>query len=178
MNPNLMGSFPYTPYPPYPEPYQGIQMIPISFNQFNNYGYKNTWRGGNKGYYKYNNHRNNYYRGNKKYNYNNRQQQHQQQQKNEIEEDTIKNKNKIDLTEYYKIENEQDKKDYFGEKIFKAIEDSPIATERNIDMETIGKITGMIIELPEKNEILEILENSDILNSRIEEALKLLDWKK
>ena len=36
----------------------------------------------------------------------------------------------------------------------------------------------MIIELSEKNEILEILENFDILNSRIEEALKLLDWKK
>ena len=179
MNPNLMGSFPYTPYPPYPEPYQGIQMVPVPFNQFNNYGYKNNWRGGNKGYYKSNNYRSNYYRGNKKYNYNNRQQQqHQQQHKNEIEEDSNKNKNKIDLTEYYKIENEQDKKDYLGEKIFKAIEDSPIATERNIDMETIGKINGMIIELPEKNEILEILENSDILNSRIEEALKLLDWKK
>ena len=36
----------------------------------------------------------------------------------------------------------------------------------------------MIIGLPDKNEIIEILENPNILNSRIEEALKLLDWKK
>ena len=178
MNPNLMGTFSYTPYS-YPEPYQLIQMVPVPFNQFNNYGYKNNWQGVNKGYYG-NNNRNNYHKGNKKYNnYNNRQhQQQQQQQKNEVEEDTNKNKNKIVLIEYNKLENEQDKKDYLGEKIFKAIEDSLIVTEKNIDMETIGKITGMIIELPEKNEILEILENTDILNSRIEEALKLLDWKK
>ena len=44
-------------------------------------------------------------------------------------------------------------------------------------METIGKITGMIIELPDLNEIIEILENQDILNSRIEEALNLLENK-
>ena len=35
----------------------------------------------------------------------------------------------------------------------------------------------MIIELPDQKEIIEILENSKILNSRIEEALKLLDYK-
>ena len=35
----------------------------------------------------------------------------------------------------------------------------------------------MIIELPDQKEIIEILENSNILNSRIEEALKLLDYK-
>ena len=35
----------------------------------------------------------------------------------------------------------------------------------------------MIIELPDKNEIIEILENPEALNSRIEEALKLLEWK-
>ncbi len=44
-------------------------------------------------------------------------------------------------------------------------------------METIGKITGMIIELPNQKEIIEILENPSILDSRIEEALKLLGWK-
>ena len=86
-------------------------------------------------------------------------------------------KHKIDLTEYNKMETEQDKKDFLGEKIFKAIEESPIASEKKIDIETIGRITGMIIELPDKNEIIEILENPDALNSRIDEALKLLDWK-
>ena len=32
----------------------------------------------------------------------------------------------------------------------------------------------MIIELPDKNEIIEILENPIVLNDRIEEALSLL----
>ena len=40
-------------------------------------------------------------------------------------------------------------------------------------METIGRITGMIIELPDHKEIIENLENPSVLNSRIEEALKL-----
>ena len=63
-------------------------------------------------------------------------------------------------------------------KMLIAIEESPIATKKNIDMETIEKITEMKIELPERNEFLEILENTDILNSRIEKALNLFDWKK
>ena len=44
-------------------------------------------------------------------------------------------------------------------------------------METIGKITGMIIELSDQKEIIGILENPTILNSRIEEALQLLEPK-
>lgn len=93
------------------------------------------------------------------------------------EEDEEKNNNKIDLTEYNNLETDEDKKEYLGEKIFKAIENSSIASDKKINIETIGKITGMIIELPDQKEIIEILENSKILNSRIEEALKLLDYK-
>jgi hypothetical protein len=33
----------------------------------------------------------------------------------------------------------------------------------------------MIIELPSINEVVEVAENNDILNDRIEEALNLLD---
>ena len=178
--PNYMTPYQY-PYPVPPEHYYSHQMYPMNFNpynnygnfNYNNYGMKNNRRGGNKNYNR--NYRNNNYRGNKKYNnYNNRQQQ--QKNDNKEEEEEI-NKNKIDLTEYHKLETEQDKKDFLGEKIFKAIEDSPIASEKKIDIETIGRITGMIIELPDKNEIIEILENPEALNSRIEEALKLLEWK-
>ena len=190
---NYMGQFQYV-YP-YPEPYyrEGGQMFPMPFNQFNNYGnnynynynnnygFKNNSRGWNKNFVRGN--RNNNFRGNKKYN-NNRQQKNNNNNinnnninnynNNEVEES---NKNKIDLTEYNKLESEQDKKDFLGEKIFKAIEDSPIATEKKIDIETIGRITGMIIELPDKKEIIEILENPEVLNSRVLEALKLLEWK-
>ena len=177
--PNFINQYPY-PYPFTPEKYYPPQMLPIHFSQFNNFGNnynynygKNIRRGGNK-YYR-NNYRNNYYRGGRmKYNNYNNKQQRQQQNNNKEEE---ANRNKIDLTEYNKLETEQDKKDFLGEKIFKAIEESPIASEKKIDIETIGRITGMIIELPDKNEIIEILENPDALNSRIDEALKLLDWK-
>jgi polyadenylate-binding protein len=157
-------SFPYYSYP------QTNQWLPQQFNNYSNnysYGYKRNYnRGGNKNNYRI--YRNNNFRGKK--NYNNRQQYN-----NEIEEE--KNKNKIDLTEYHNLESEQDKKDFLGEKIFKAIGDSAIASEKKIDMETIGKITGMIIELPDKKEIIEILENPAILRNRIEEALNLLEWK-
>ena len=177
MNPNnppynYVGGFPY----PYSYPLPG-PMPPMSFNQYNNYGnnynygFKKNWRGGNKNNYR-NNFRNNNYRGNKKNNNNNRQ------QKNDLNEENKEiNKNKIDLTEYNKLEDEGEKLDFLGEKIFKAIEDSQIASERKIDINTISRITGMIIGLPDKNEIIEILENPNILNSRIEEALKLLEGK-
>ena len=169
---NNLGPYQYTfPYYSYP---QTNQWLPQQFNKNNNYlnnysyGYKRNYnRGGNKNNYRI--YRNNNFRGKK--NYNNRQQYN-----NEIEEEE-KNKNKLDLTEYHNLENEQDKKDYLGEKIFKAIGDSEIAAEKKIDMETIGKITGMIIELPDKKEIIEILENPNILRNRIEEALNLLEWK-
>ena len=169
---NYVGGFPY----PYSYPLPG-PMPPMSFNQYNNYGnnynygFKKNWRGGNKNNYR-NNFRNNNYRGNKKNNNNNRQ------PKNDLNEENKEiNKNKIDLTEYNKLEDEGEKLDFLGEKIFKAIEDSQIASERKIDINTISRITGMIIGLPDKNEIIEILENPNILNSRIEEALKLLEGK-
>ena len=169
---NYVGGFPY----PYSYPLPG-PMPPMSFNQYNNYGnnynygFKKNRRGGNKNNYR-NNFRNNNYRGNKKNNNNNRQ------QKNDLNEENKEiNKNKIDLTEYNKLEDEGEKLDFLGEKIFKAIEDSQIASERKIDINTISRITGMIIGLPDKNEIIEILENPNILNSRIEEALKLLEGK-
>ena len=167
------GGFQY-PYP-YSYPHPG-PLFPMPFNQINNYGnnnnygHKKNYRGGNKNNFRYN-YRSNNYRGNKKYN-NNRQEKNDT---NEGNEET--NKNKIDLTEFYKLEDEQEKKDFLGEKIFKAIEDSKIASERKIDINTISRITGMIIGLPDKNEIIEILENQNILNSRIDEALKLLEWK-
>ena len=144
-------------YPPAPGPY------PPYGNFANNSGFKR--KRGNKNF-NYGN-RNNYKNNN--YNKNN--------EKKKYEQTTEEPKNKFDLTEYNKLETPEDKKDFLGEKIFKAIQESPIASERKVDMETIGRITGMIIELPDHKEIIENLENPSVLNSRIEEALKLLDWK-
>ena len=145
------------------------QKFPMPFQQnynFNyNYGYQTR-----RGYQRY-------YRSNRNNNYYNKNRQYQNR-KNKKEDYEIKNKdikNKIDLSEYYKLEKEEDKKDFLGEKIFNAIEKSEITAEKNIDVETIGKITGMIIGLPDQKEIIEILEDPTILNNRIEEALNLLN---
>ena len=97
---------------------------------------------------------------------------------NNINKKMLKKKNNIiDLSEYNKLTSPEEQKEYLGEIIFKAVENSPISEEKKFDIETIGKITGMILELPNRNEIIEILENSSILNYRIEEALNLLNWK-
>ena len=128
---NYMGQFQYA-YP-YPEPYyrESGQMFPMPFNQFNNYGnnynygFKNNSRGWNKNFIRGN--RNNNFRGNKKFNNNRQQRNIYNNNNNEIGES---NKNIIDLTEYDKLESEQDKKDWLGEKIFKIIEESSITSEK------------------------------------------------
>lgn len=158
------------PYPPYPYNYlpPGSMYPPAPIPPYGNYGNNSGFKRkrGNKNYF-YGNRNNNYKNSN--YNKNN--------EKKKYEQTTEEPKNKFDLTEYNKLETMEDKKDFLGEKIFKAIQESPIASERKVDMETIGRITGMIIELPDHKEIIENLENPSVLNSRIEEALKLLDWK-
>jgi RNA recognition motif-containing protein len=141
----------------FPVPYLG------AYNYGYNYGYQQR-RGGN--------HRR--FRGNRNYEYYNNRNRQYQNKKVKKEENVNKNKNNNDLSEYYKLETEEDKRDFLGEKIFIAIEQSDIAAEKNIDQEIIGKITGMIIELPDPKEIIEILNDDKILNSRIEEALNLL----
>jgi polyadenylate-binding protein len=145
-------------------PFRG-QRFPMPYRFNNYYGYQPR-RGG---YYKnFRGNRNNYYYYNKNRRY---------QNKNTKVEGGKENNKKIDLSEYNKLETEEEKKDFLGEKIFSAIEKSQYTVEHNIDFETIGKITGMIIELPDQKEIIEILENTNILNNRIEEALNLLNGK-
>ena len=116
-------------------------------NQFMNYNnnYKNNY-----GYQNRNRNRGGFYRNNRNKNYNNKQ----SQQKNY---DNHNKKNKIDLSKYNKLNTPEEQKEYLGEIIFKTIEESSIIKEKNIEIGTIGKITGMILELPNRNEIFEIL---------------------
>jgi len=139
------------------------QNFPLPYGGNYNYGYQQR-RGG---YHKnYRGNRNNYYYYNKNKKYQNK--------KMKKEENEKENKNKIDLNEYNKLQTEEEKKDFLGEKIFNAIEKSQYIITNNIDIVTIAKITGMIIKLPDQNEIIEILENPNILNNRIQEALNLI----
>ena len=66
-------------------------------------------------------------------------------------------------------------KDYLGEYLFKKIERHPIAHSKNLSMETISKITGMILGIGDINEIYEITVNNDSITARIGEALGLLE---
>ena len=61
----------------------------------------------------------------------------------------------FNINYFNNIENNEDKKSYLGEIIFKQIEEHPLAQEHNMTMDTIGKITGMIINIDNINEIIE-----------------------
>ena len=65
-------------------------------------------------------------------------------------------------------------KNYLGEKVYTAIEESQLAVDKKLSSEDIAKITGMIIAIPD-NEIVETVQNSTLFNNRIKEALRLLN---
>ena len=141
----------------------------INYNQFVNYNYPYQ---NNNQYRNYNNH-GNYRRGRgrtggwQKKNYKNRQYQNS--------EEEINKKNKIDWIAYNKLKTIEEKREFMGEVIFRKIEENEIIKNKNVSKEQIGKITGMIIELPNIYEVIEVAENNEILNDRIEEALNLLE---
>ena len=66
-------------------------------------------------------------------------------------------------------------KDYLGEYLFKKIEQHPLAHKKNLTVETISKITGMILGIWDIKEIYEISMNNEYITSRINEALYLLE---
>jgi RNA recognition motif-containing protein len=158
---------------PMPVPYPFFQ-----FNNYNNYGHYNNF---NNNYYqnkrrkgrKFNNYNKNY-NNNKNYYRNNQY----NKEKNEIEKDMkdleIDIENKIDIEEYENLETDEDKKNYLGEKVYTAIEESQLAVDKKLSSEDIAKITGMIIAIPD-NEIVETVQNSTLFNNRIKEALRLLN---
>ena len=170
---NMQGPFPM------PMPYPFFQ-----FNNYNNYGhYNNNYN--NNNYYQNNKRRKGkkFYNNNKNYNNNNRNynrnnQYNNNKEKNEIEKDMkdleINIENKIDMEEYEGLETDEDKKNYLGEKVYTAIEESQLAVDKKLSSDDIAKITGMIIAIPD-NEIIETVQNSSMFNNRIKEALRLLN---
>lgn len=75
------------------------------------------------------------------------------------------------------LEDESAKRDYLGEIIFKKIENHQYSQSHNFTIDTIGKITGMILGIDDLNEIVDIALNNENLNNRISEALALLEGK-
>ena len=151
----------HPPHFPFP---MRFPMMP--FNNFMGRGfYHNNFynkRGGKRPNYKNNNNRN--YYNNNKYN----------KEKEKEKEEILNIENKIDLSEYEKLETDEEKRNYFGEKVYRAMEESQLAVDKKLDSNDIAKITGMIIEIPNE-EIIETLQNSNLFIDRIEEALRLLN---
>jgi polyadenylate-binding protein len=119
---------------------------------YNNYNYRG-------GYY---NKRKNY-NNNRNYNNNNNQQVKKEKTR------------EIDMNYLNSLDNEDAKRDYLGEQIFKAIENSAFAKNNKMDFDIIGKITGMIIGIPDIYEVIEIFKSENILNSRIKEGYDLIN---
>jgi RNA recognition motif-containing protein len=83
-----------------------------------------------------------------------------------------------DMNYLNSLEDENNKRDYLGEFIFKSIENHPLTIQRNLTIDEIGKITGMILGIEDIQEIIDISRSQKNLNNRIMEALELLDQNK
>ena len=79
----------------------------------------------------------------------------------------------FDYESFNKLKTKDEKKEFLGDRIFSAIQ----KFDNKIEEKDIGKITGMIIEIPNEKEIIEILEKPSVLESRIKEALSLINSK-
>lgn len=80
-----------------------------------------------------------------------------------------------DINYLNSLEDDGLRKDYLGEFIFKKVENHEYIRERQMPMDTIGKITGMILGIEDLNEIIEISKDYNQLTTRIQEALDLLE---
>ena len=69
-------------------------------------------------------------------------------------------------------------KDYLGEYLFKKIEQHPIAQNKNLSVDIISKITGMILGIEDIKEIYDITINNENITARINEALSLLNTER
>ena len=121
--------------------------------------------------------RNNYNRKNKKqnnYNTNNNNSNNNNNVHNNINH-TNNKEDELNLSYLESLENDEAKKEYLGEFLFKKIESHPLAHKKNFTIDIIGRITGMILGIQDIKEIYDITVNDDILTSRINEALNLLE---
>ena len=80
-----------------------------------------------------------------------------------------------DIEYFNSIEDDSTKKEYLGEFIFKKISNHSLIQTKNLTIDNIGKITGMILGIDDLNEILDICRDDDNLTGRIVEALSLLN---
>ena len=109
-------------------------------------------------------------------NVNQTQNQNVQNQKAQSNNNSSVNKEDEPNYQYLEsLENDDLKRDYLGEYLFKKIEQHPIAHSKSLTVETISRITGMILGIGDIKEIYDITVNFDSITARIKEALSLLE---
>jgi len=102
--------------------------------------------------------------------------QQQMNNKNQTTQQNVNPRNDEPDVKYMEsLEDEMARKDYLGEFIFKKIENHEFTQRKQITIDTIGKITGMILGIEDLNEIVEISRDNQQLTLRIQEALELLE---
>ena len=154
---------------PIPIPNQYYKSSGYNYRQkYNNNGYQFRGRGGYRGGY----HKNNNYQ--KKNNNKNENNTNTNLGKTNVNQE----KKTFDYESFNKLTTDEEKKDFLGTQLFSAIQENPNIKGKNVDIDTIGKITGMIIDIPDEKEIIDILERPSALDSRIMEALSLLNTNK
>ena len=84
----------------------------------------------------------------------------------------------FDRESFNKMENDEEKREFLGEKLFNLIQENQMLKEKNGNEDTVGKITGMILGIENFEEIIDILESPSKLEGRIKEALELLEKTK
>lgn len=84
----------------------------------------------------------------------------------------------FDRESFNKMENDEEKREFLGEKLFNLIQENQMLKEKNGNEDTVGKITGMILGIQNFEEIIDILESPSKLEGRIKEALELLEKTK
>ena len=100
----------------------------------------------------------------------------QQNNNNNTTNNNSNDKNDNPNYEYLQsLDNDEAKRDYLGEYLFRKIEQHPISHNKNLTVETISRITGMILGIGDVKEIYDITVNYDSITARINEALSLLE---
>jgi len=98
----------------------------------------------------------------------------QQQTQTHVHSDLENDKIEIDLDYLNNVDDNESKREYLGEIIFKKIENHPLAQKYEFSINKIGKTTGMILAIDDINYILDICRNEDNLAAYINEAHELL----
>jgi hypothetical protein len=94
-----------------------------------------------------------------------------------VNQNNVPNTNKEDEPNFEYLQSLRDpdlQKDYLGEYLFKKIEQHPLAHSKNLTVDIISRITGMILGIDDIKEIYEITVNNQSITARINEALELL----